>query len=69
MFLWLENPGGFNIKSYQEVYLIEVYRQFQKPIEFKKVEFKKVGCYNAQVLQQGYAFFKFCMTAKTLQMC
>lgn len=69
MFLWLENPGGFNIKSYQELYLIEVYKQFQKPIEFKKVEFKKVGCYNAQVSQQGYAFFKFCMTAKTLQMC
>lgn len=37
--------------------------------EFKKVEFKKVGWYNAQVLQEGYAFFIFCMTAKTLQMC
>lgn len=56
-------------KRYQEVYLLGVYRQPQKIIEFKEVEFKKVGCYNAQVLQQGYAFFKFCTAAKALQMC
>lgn len=53
MFLWVENPRGFNKKKKKkhegtDIYLIEVCRQFQKPIEFKEVEVKK-GCNKAQI--------------------
>lgn len=52
MFPWVEDPRGFNKKNPDkpkqegtDTYLIEVSRYFQTPIEFKTV-----GCYDAQVL-------------------